>query len=110
MLGEISLRSDHGKANIGANPHGHHILGDLLAQANTGIVALSCNIDESPFHIDLDLDIGVPRQSFRKLWPYKRHGGMITGRDPNGAGRLWAKRVQRCKFRLDFLEAWSHRT
>jgi hypothetical protein len=41
-----------------ANPHGHHILGNLLAQANAGVEALSGNINEPALHIDLDLDIG----------------------------------------------------
>src|SRR5271165_4498355 len=110
MLGEISFRSDHGKSNIGTNPHGHHILGDLFAQANAGVEALSGNINEPALHIDLDLDVGILRKSFGKLWPDKRHSWMITSGYPNGAGRLSAKRVQRCKLCLDFLEAWSHGT
>ena len=110
MFGEISFRSDHGKSNIGTNPHGHHILGDLFAQANAGVEALGGNINEPALHIDLDLDIAILRKGFGKLWPDKRHGSMITSGDPNGAGRLLAQRVQRCKFRLDLLEAWSHRT
>lgn len=31
------FRANHGKAQVGTDSHGHHVLGDLLAQTNPGI-------------------------------------------------------------------------
>ena len=67
MLGEIGLRSDHGKANIGTNPHGHHVLGDLLAQADAGVEALSGNIDETPSILISTLTSGYFARAFESF-------------------------------------------
>ena len=67
---------------------GDHVLRNLLAEANAGIVALGHNVSETVVDDDLDLDIGVP-------------GRFQT---PN---RLAQRRLRNAQLRRGFREAES---
>jgi len=103
MLREIGLCSDHGKASIGTNPHRHHVLGDLLAESNAGIGALSRDVNEATFHVDLDFDVRVFRHEVRELGAKNGDRWAIPRGDPNGSGGLLTKLIERRQFLLDFL-------
>src|SRR5579875_356895 len=104
VLREIGLRPDHREANVGTDADRDHVLGDLLAEAHPGIEALSDNVDESAFDVDLDFHLRIFRQYLGQLRPKDRRRGMIARRDANGTGRLPPQLIQRRKLCLDLLE------
>jgi hypothetical protein len=57
---------------------------------------------------DLDLDVRIFPQEFRKFRPEDRVSHMVDGTDPNGAGGLVPKFTQGHKLGLDLLKPRAH--
>ena len=56
-------------AEVRSDAHRDHVLGNLFAEAHTGVVTLRDDIGEAIIDVDLDPDIGIVRQKFHELWP-----------------------------------------
>jgi len=76
----------------------------LLAAAHTGVETLGDDIGQAVVDDDLDFDVRILPQQLREFRPEDRVGGIVCGRDPNGAGGLLPKFVQRGKLGLDLLK------
>ena len=107
---EVGRRPDHGKAHVGTDAHGDHVLCDLLAEPNAGVVTLGDDIGQSVIDDDLDLDVRIFRQQLCQSRPQERDRRMLARTDADGAGGLLAQRAQRREFGIDFLKAGPDRT
>ena len=74
-----------------------------------GVVALGNDIGQPIVDRDLDLDVGICRQEFRKLRQQDGIGSVFGSGHANGAGGLLAKFPYRRKLGLDLRKARSHR-
>ena len=100
-LGEVSRRANDRHADVRTDAHGDHVLRHLLAQADTGVIALGDDIGQAVVDDDLHPDIGVVRQQLRQSGPEHRRGRVLARRDADGAGGLVAKLAQRGQLRFD---------
>jgi hypothetical protein len=104
-LFEIGRRADDSHARVWPDPHRDHVLADLFAAADAGIVALSDDIRQPVIHGDLDFDVGIVAQQLFKLRQQDRVCRIFGCRDANATGRLVAKLAERRKLGLNLLKA-----
>ena len=102
---EIRRRSDDRHAHVRSDPHGDHVLGDLLAHPHPGVVALGHDVGQAVVDDDLDLDVRVPPQKLHELGPKDGVGRIFRRGNPNGPGGLFAKLAQGRQLGVDLLKA-----
>ena len=73
-------------AHVRADTHGDHVFRHLLAGAHAK--TLGDDIGQAVVDDDLDLDVRILPQEFRKFRPEDRVGRIVGGGDPHGADRL----------------------
>ena len=91
-------------AHVRPDTHRDHVLRHLLAAAHTGVETLGDDIGQAIVDDDLDFDVRILPQQLREFRPEDRVGGIVCGRDPNGAGGLLPKFAQSLEPGLDLLE------
>ena len=102
---EVLGRADDRHSHLRSDPDGDHILGDLFAHADAGIVSLRDDVRQPVVDDDLDSDIGIVGKEFpeRRLQHADRR--VLAGRYPQGPRRLVAQFAQRGYLVLNFLQA-----
>jgi hypothetical protein len=108
-LCEIRRRGHRQHSHVRSDAHRDHVLRDLLAKADAGVVPVRDNIRQGVVDDEFDIDVGVVRQEFLKLRPEDRVRRMLGGRDADVAGRLVAKFAQRGQLGVDFRKARGQR-
>ena len=77
-LREIRRRADDRHAHVGPDAHGDHVLRHLLAGAHAGVVTLGDDVGQAVVDDDLDLDVRILPQEFRKFRPQDRVDRMLA--------------------------------
>ena len=101
---EVSGRTHHGHAQVGADAHRDHVLVHHVAHAHAGIEVLGHDVGKAIVHAQLDLDVRVLAQQFPQFAPQHRDDGMVGGGDPHAACWLVGQRAQGCQFRVQLVE------
>ena len=66
---QIMRRRDRYHTQRRSDPDRGHVLGELLAEPDAGIVALGDDVGEAGLSVDLDLDIRIPLEKVVNGWP-----------------------------------------
>ena len=105
---EIRGRADDRHPHVRSDPHGDHIFRHLLATAHASVILLCHDVGEAVVDDDLDLDVRVFSQQWRKLRDEDCLGRILGRCDPNSASWLFPKLTDGRDLRLDLVEAWSN--
>ena len=105
---QIGRRADHSKADVGADAHRNHVLGNLLAEAHAGIESLLDDVDELVVRNQLHIDVRIGREQPLELRPQDGADGVIAGADPDGAGRPVLEVPEARKLGFDVVEPRRH--
>jgi len=93
-LREIQWGADDRHTHVRPNTDCDHVLRHLLAESHAGVIPLGDDVGQGVVDGDLDLDVRILPQEFRKFRPEDRVGRIVGGRDPNRAGTAGCGLVQ----------------
>jgi hypothetical protein len=63
---EISGSGDHDKMDLPADPHGDHVVGEILAGADSGVETFRNDVDRRGVDGDFDIDLGIKGEEARE--------------------------------------------
>ncbi|MNL26457.1 hypothetical protein D3C87_1479850 [compost metagenome] len=98
---QVGGRGHGDQTPVRPDADGDHVLFDAFAEADAGVVALLDDIAEGVVQQQLDADVGIGGQHRLQFGPDHRVQGVIGQGQPDGAGRLVAKRRQGGDLGLD---------
>lgn len=93
--GEIAGRTDPRHPHLRSDRHRDHVLGDLFAEPDAGIVARRDDVDEAGVDGQFDPDVGMPRQDPPEGGQQDPFDRILTGGDAEDAGRRLAEFAER---------------
>ena len=101
---EICGRGHDGHTHIGTDPHRDHVLGHLLAEADSRVVALRHDVGEAVVDDDLDLDIGIVRKHPFQGRPQHTVSRMLARGNADRSARLVAQGGEAGELGIDRVE------
>ena len=101
---EVTRRADDGHAEVGTDPDRDHVLLDLLAQPDAGVITFRDQIRQFLIDRQFDADFGIVPHQLLDLRHQDRLRGVPACRQSDQTRRLLPQCADRADLRLDVVE------
>ena len=106
---EVGRCAHHRHAEVGPDPHRHHVLRDRFSKANAGVETFRNDVRQTGFDGELHMNVGVVGQEPFENGPQHRLGCVLGRRDPDRTGRFVPEVAQRSELGRDRVKRRTER-